>query len=118
MIDFGSLILAHLVGDYVLQNDWQAQNKTRYHVPCIVHVLLYTLAFVVIVEASGGWPTWAYGAIAATHYPVDRYGLAGRWMRNVSGQKGFADGMGPWSIIVVDNTFHLICAFIVMRMSD
>lgn len=34
--------------------------------------------------------------------------LAGRWMRNVSGQKAFATGpLSPWSIIVVDNVAHI-----------
>lgn len=133
------LLVGHLVGDYVVQNDWQAANKTNPpigfahtctsgdgsdpencetfrkdfkrramtgHLACTVHCLLYTLA---VWACSFWWMPW-WGAVAcfAVHWPLDRFRLAGRWMRNVSGQKAFATGpLSPWSIIVVDNTFHL-----------
>lgn len=118
MIDFGLLILAHMIGDFVFQNDWMAKNKTSSSFVCLVHVLCYTLAFVLIVEFSAyfsggvGWPFWAYALIGITHYPIDRYGLARKYM-NLNGQKDFADNMGPWSIIVVDNTLHLLCAWLI-----
>ena len=113
-LDFGMIILAHLLGDYVYQNDWMAQNKTKSHLACLTHVVLYTTAFFTLISAVGAvWPFWAYVAIAASHYPVDRYGLAKKWMTHVSGQKGFAEHLAPWSVIIVDNTYHLVCALIV-----
>jgi hypothetical protein len=39
-------LLAHLVGDYLLQSDWMANNKTKRSWPALVHALLYSLCFV------------------------------------------------------------------------
>jgi hypothetical protein len=34
-------ILAHFIGDYLLQNDWMAQNKKKSNLACTIHVGLY-----------------------------------------------------------------------------
>lgn len=39
-------LLAHLFGDYILQSDWMANNKTKWSWPALVHALLYSLCFV------------------------------------------------------------------------
>lgn len=126
------LLCGHLLGDYILQNDWQAANKTnplvgsrpnplltleeletarrsevRGHLACTVHCLLYTLS----VAAFSFWwmPWWGYLACFALHWPMDRFRLARVWMERVSGQKAFACGLlSPWSVIIVDNVFHLL----------
>ena len=130
------LIVGHMIGDYVLQNDWMAANKTNPrpafadwddyqanavearrrwvigHAACTVHCLLYTLA----VWACSFWwmPWWGLAVCFACHWPLDRFRLAGRWMRNVSGQAAFAGGiLSPWSVIVVDNTAHLLTLFVI-----
>ena len=113
MIDFGLLIVAHLVGDYLLQNDWIARNKSTSSIICAVHVVLYTLAHVVLVEVAGSWPWWSYVAIAVPHFVIDRWSLAAWWMKNVSGQRTFFEKMSPWSVVVIDNTFHLLTSAIV-----
>lgn len=116
-MSFGILILCHLVGDYVLQNDWMAARKRHSSFACSVHVAVYTLSFLVIITLSGyTWPWWAYLVIAATHWPVDRFGLAKTWMIHVSRQRNFAEALAPWSVIVVDNTYHLLCAWAVWAM--
>ena len=135
------LLCAHLVGDYLFQNDWQAKWKAadgtttedeerallslhgdlRLHeslrlnawaayrpwVACGLHCLLYTLA---IALFTFWWmPLWGYVACYAIHFVIDRFKLARLWMIHVSGQEYFATGpLAPWSIIVVDNTFHLL----------
>lgn len=150
MESFG-LLLGHLLGDYILQNDWQARNKVnpspgskpsenwgkdacdqkrllnsaeladwhfkasayrKGHLTCTVHCLLYTLA---VWLCSCWWLPW-WGAVACflAHWPVDRFSLAKKWMMNVSGQAAFASGsMAPWSVVVVDNTFHLLTLFVI-----
>lgn len=144
------LLVAHLVGDYILQNDWMAANKTTPHpgpkpewgvnadpydreafrvalierdlrmaeypekltawhlgnAACAVHCLLYTLA----VWAFSWWwmPAWGLLTCFIVHYALDRYRLARLWM-TLAGQEKFATGaLSPWSIVVVDNTFHLL----------
>lgn len=142
MVGFG-LLVGHLLGDYILQNDWQARCKVAWpptgerpanhlkasnewdeqnanakqgHLACTVHCLLYTLA---IWACSFWWmPWWGLVTCFVIHWPVDRFRLARRWMFSVSGQSAFATGpLSPWSIIVVDNTFHLLTLFVIGMVS-
>lgn len=113
MIDYGLLIVAHLVGDFLLQNDWIARNKTKSSLVCALHVTIYTAVHAVFVEAGTGWPWWAYAAIAVPHFVIDRWRLAAWWMTNISRQRRFYERMGPWSCIVVDNSFHLLTSAVV-----
>lgn len=111
------LLLGHLVGDYIVQNDWMAANKTQRTWPCFVHCVCYTLA----VWAFSFWwmPWWGVLACFAFHLPIDRFRLAVWWMVNVSHQKAFATGMlSPWSIIVVDNTFHLLTLWVILAVAS
>lgn len=112
MESFG-LILGHLVGDYIVQNDWMAANKTSRTWPCLVHCACYTAA---VAACSFWWfPLWAILLTGLIHFPIDRWRLARLWMVHVAGQRSFATGpLSPWSIIVVDNTLHLATLFILM----
>jgi len=38
-------IYAHLIGDYLIQNDWMALNKKKNSWICLVHVLTYMIPF-------------------------------------------------------------------------
>jgi len=72
-------LLCHLVGDWVLQSDWQARHKTKSTPICLFHCLLYTLPFLFLTREP-----WALGAIMATHFLIDRFYL-GRyvvWLHN------------------------------------
>ncbi len=145
MEGFG-LLIGHLLGDFILQNDFQATWKTGGPPPtdeenarilalhgdargdailddeayrsrkatlvCLLHCLLYTAA---VWLCSFWWmPLWGLAVCFMLHFPIDRYRLAGRYMRNVSGQKQFATGIfSPWSIIVVDQVFHLVTLFVI-----
>lgn len=142
MEGFG-LLVGHMLGDYILQNDWMAAWKTapagyatteetlwldvlrglpdrgtghvrRLHlwlawrptVACSLHCLLYTLA---VWLCSVWWmPWWGPAAVFAAHWPLDRWRLARWWMTTTGWQTDFVNGpLAPWSVIVVDNTFHL-----------
>lgn len=99
--------IAHLIGDYLWQNDWMAQNKKKRTLPCLVHVALYTLAIFIFTS----WPWWALVIVAVTHFIQDRTTIVNWYMRGI-GQKSFAENMGPWSVIIVDNVFHLVLLFV------
>jgi hypothetical protein len=62
-------LLAHLFGDYILQSDWMAQNKTKRSWPALVHALLYSLCFV--------WLCWIPGYVMVHNPPCITY-LDGR----------------------------------------
>lgn len=105
-------LVGHLIGDYLLQNDWMAQGKKRSTLPCVVHVSLYTLA----VGLLTGWPLWAAAVVWLTHFAQDRTAVVAWWMRRV-GQSGFASPpLAPWSVIVVDNVWHLVTLYALSRI--
>lgn len=108
----GNLIIGHLVGDFLLQNDWMAQGKKRSSLICGVHCLVYTATIAVF----GGWLTWwVLGIVFASHFAQDRTGIV-RWWMHKAGQRAFAEPpMAPWSLIVVDNTLHLLVLWILSK---
>lgn len=104
-------IIAHLWGDYILQSDWMAQNKTSSWVAAIVHGLMYSLPFILLDPSLT-----AYLTILTTHIIIDRFRLTRyiSWARN-----GYKDltgtgysatmpaGLAMALMIIVDNTVHL-----------
>ena len=43
-------LIAHAVGDYVLQSEWMAMEKTKRSLPALVHCLFYLLPFLFITQ--------------------------------------------------------------------
>jgi len=135
-------IIGHLVGDYLLQNDWMACNKKAaklppgycdpwcyicfFNLPCFVHCWLWTLA---VCFFAGWWNPLAVGVLFLTHYIQDRTYLINRWMMlRWKDQRRFmacddfdltdmrvVPGLGPWSVIVVDNVWHLVTIWAVWK---
>lgn len=130
-------LLAHLVGDYCLQNHWMAINKTTRWSAAMIHALFYGLPFLLLIST---W--WQWAVIVGTHLLIDRFRLASYWVRfwGIGTQgtvvtKLFAkrmtdeDGvvmdqtfvmdappfLGVWLLIIVDNTMHLGINWAVLR---
>src|SRR5207302_6518413 len=40
-----SQLLCHLWGDYILQSDWMAKDKSIWWFPCLLHVAFYSTTF-------------------------------------------------------------------------
>lgn len=73
-------LVAHLVGDYILQSDWMANKKRTDSVAAFAHATVYSLPF--LLFAGSGW---AYAVILLTHFLIDRFGLARYvvWAKNL-----------------------------------
>jgi hypothetical protein len=130
MIGLGILV-AHLLADYVLQNDWMAREKTKgWFAAAIhgyVHLVVYSALFVVLgLDASFLNVMVALILIGGTHAIIDRYRLAKHliWAVNQLAPRasrypwaeardngGYAASkpawMSTWLMIIVDNTMHL-----------
>lgn len=105
-------IIGHLVGDYLLQNDWMAMNKKQNPLICMVHAILWTLA---VCLFAGWYNPYAISALLCTHFIQDHSNIVGKWM-SLIGQKQFATGpCSPWSIIVVDNVWHIVTIWAVWK---
>lgn len=79
-MDFiAAVLVAHLFGDYVFQNQWMADHKVKRLWPAIVHGFFYTLPFLFITLNP-----WSLLIIFGTHVVIDRYRLAKYvvWFKN------------------------------------
>jgi hypothetical protein len=104
-----SAIIGHLVGDYLLQNDWMAAGKKRHDWICLAHVLAYTLAVCAFTFPACVECWWLAPAVAIPHFLIDRWTFIAWWMRLMRQPAFMEPPMSPWSRIVVDNVWHLVC---------
>ncbi len=110
--------LAHMVGDYLIQSDWMAQEKTKRWWPAIAHAATYGLPFALVTQSPA-----ALLVIVGTHAVIDRYHLARHlvWFKNQLAPWPFrpphtATGHGEdrpewlstWLLIIADNTMHML----------
>lgn len=113
--------ILHLVGDYLIQNDWMALNKKKLtwkgELACQVHCITYSLPFLFI----GSWQ--AVLAIYLSHYLFDRTNIVGWFLavRNgIFNVENFGFGkdrpafITVWLYIITDNTFHIICNYLAL----
>ena len=126
-------LILHLIGDYVTQSQWMADNKTKAHWPAFAHAMVYSMPFVLLRPSSA-----AFLVILLTHFLIDRYRLAryvvvlknigfhlGRFddpdepaFSNITAT-GYPDSvpawMSVWLLIACDNTLHLLINFLALR---
>lgn len=69
-------LLCHLLGDYCLQNHAMAAKKTSSWRWAALHVVLYSLPFVLVFRPSHA----ALAVLAGTHLVIDRFRLAKYWV--------------------------------------
>lgn len=67
----GDQLLCHAIGDYVLQSDWMANEKTKRSIAALCHVLTYGLPFLFLRPS-----VLAMIVIVSTHFVIDRWRLA------------------------------------------
>lgn len=120
-------ILAHLVGDYILQSHWMATEKTKQSLAAAIHAVTYTLPFLLLTQSAA-----ALAFIIGTHFLIDRFRLARYvvWFKNGYGfslhdipvsATGYKDDvpawLAVWLLIIADNVLHLICNGIALAMT-
>ena len=112
-------LILHLIGDYLFQTDWLAQNKTKKFLPAFIHALVYSLPFMILKPSLFAWMI-----IFTTHFFIDRYRLVKHWVIIVnqvknSGPFGYdinkPDYIAFWLLIIIDNTFHLAINFLALK---
>ena len=104
-------LIGHLIGDYLLQNDWMAMNKKKSNFHCFVHCFLYTVAVMICT----GW-FWFYSIpVFLSHWIFDRTTLVVRYMDLIGAWKRIdrKSEMFTFAYLIIDNTFHLVCLFII-----
>jgi Protein of unknown function (DUF3307) len=116
---FAAFVVSHLVGDYLLQTDWQARNK-RYGLAgdpvkrraLISHVFVYTLTFVPALiwlsDDLGAGVVWVAGLIFVPHLIQDDGRLLSLWLYKV---KGCTEATAAEIYTPVDQSFHVLTLF-------
>jgi hypothetical protein len=116
---FGAFVVSHLVGDYLLQTDWQARHKRGgltgdpvRRRALFSHVFVYTLAFapamIWLSDDLGAGVIWVAALIFVPHVVQDDGRLITWFVYNVKG----ADDQSAAEIFTpVDQTFHLLALF-------
>lgn len=114
MLYLEGALIGHLVGDYLLQNDWMALNKKQSSFHCAIHCGIWALA----VSAFGEYfDPITFSVLFATHFIQDRTGVV-LWYMKLIGQEKFATGIcAPWSVIVVDNVWHIVTIYALWRFT-
>jgi hypothetical protein len=118
-------LVAHAVGDYILQSDWMATEKTKQNAAAAAHAFTYTLPFLFLTRSLA-----ALAVICGTHFAIDRWRLARYvvWLKNWMGpnrpwSECVATGypadrpawLTVWLLIIADNTMHVLCNGLALR---
>lgn len=114
MSQFDMLLLGHLIGDFLLQTRWMADNKDKKWIPLLTHVIVYTAVVSLFGWLSGGISLWAVVMIFLSHIVLDRRKFVVFWVRRVQMTDGPAAG---WLTIVADQIFHLTVLALAVMIS-
>lgn len=115
-------LIFHLIGDYITQNEWMANTKTKNTLAgalaCYIHAMTYSLPFLFIGSYT------AVVVIFITHYFIDRERLAiyliklKNWNWK-SKNYGFNDDtpvwLSTWLLIIIDNIMHIVCNYLALK---
>ena len=116
---FAVFVVSHLVGDFLLQTDWQARNKAGglsaeplNRRALVSHVRIYMVAFVpalvwIGIETDFLWAIVIGLAIAIPHLIQDDRRLLWAYMARVKGLTETSSGLG----VAVDQSFHVLFLF-------
>ena len=112
-------LLAHLVGDYLLQTHYEASEKVNKWLPATTHAAKYTAAFLPLTRNPK-----ALAVIGGTHLVLDHYRLAKHvgWLRNqvapadyrpkdltnAGSPDSVPTGLATALMFITDNTMHLL----------
>jgi hypothetical protein len=117
---FAAFLVAHMVGDYLFQTDWQARNKRGglsggvAFRALITHVTTYTLAFVpaliwIADNLDPGWGLLGAALIFLPHFVIDDGRIVRGYLAHVKRADGFDIGLAA----SVDQSFHVLSLFLV-----
>jgi hypothetical protein len=118
---FSVFLVCHLVGDYLLQTDWQAANKRGGLGPdresrraLLAHITTYTLAFgpalIWLLDDIDAWVIGVAALIALPHMVQDDGRLLERYIALIKGEPATRNAS---VVAVVDQSFHIVVLFLI-----
>jgi hypothetical protein len=121
---FAGFLVAHMVGDYLLQTDWQARHKRRglgndplSRRALLTHVTTYTLAFVpafiwIASELDPAWAVVSAVLVFVPHVLIDDGRLVAVYLARVKRVDGFNVSVAA----SVDQSFHVLSLWLVAML--
>jgi hypothetical protein len=119
---FAVFVVCHLVGDYLLQTDWQATNKRgglgsdpTARRALASHISTYTLAYVpafvwLAGDIGAGTLAATVGLVAVPHWIQDDGRLLTRYIRTVKGPQAAQNTSVAGA---ADQSFHILTLLLV-----
>jgi hypothetical protein len=122
---FSVFLVCHLVGDYLLQTDWQAAHKRGGLGPnrvsrraLLAHITTYTLAFgpalIWLLDEIGAWVVGVAALIALPHMVQDDGRLLERYIAFIKGEPATRNAA---VVAVVDQSFHIVVLFLIALLA-
>ena len=122
---FATFVVSHLMGDFLLQTNWQAVHKRGglgrdllARRALLTHIATYTLAFApALIWLASGIGAWAIGVgalVALPHMVQDDGRLLGAYMRRV---KRVEPEPGPLAM-AVDQSGHVLALFLLALLAS
>ena len=122
---FAAFVVCHVVGDYLLQTDWQALNKRgglgsdpERRRALVTHVSMYTLSFIPVFvalwDSLGGGVFGVAALVFIPHLIQDDGRLLTSYIRVV---KGGDAATIPAIFTSVDQSFHLVVLFLIALLA-
>jgi hypothetical protein len=121
---FAGFLVAHLVGDYLFQTDWQARNKSgglsrrgESGRALLSHVASYTAAYLpafvwIGADLDPGWAVVAAVLVFVPHLLIDD----GRLVRLYVSRVKRADGLDVSLAAAVDQSFHVLSLWLLAML--
>lgn len=137
-------LIGHLIGDYLLQNDWQAMHKKlnslKGWTSCLIHCWLYTIA---VCLCTGWCSPFLIGLVFLSHFPIDKTYVVAWFMKKVGIFKRIINNKDTeidpvctgnllafqqeinksnmnhkvWAYLLVDNTAHLTLLWLIAKFA-
>lgn len=115
---FEWLVICHLIGDYLVQTEFEALNKALgrfWNRALVSHCVKYTLCFVPLVFTAALNPMWLM-LIYGSHMIFDQRWPIVWWRKCVTRNSDESIKATFWLTIVIDQIFHLLVLVVIVTM--
>jgi len=124
MTVFEGLLVAHVIGDWLLQTEWQALNKARHWGALLAHVTVYHIIVLVVLllvfDLNPALVVVVVAGLALFHALLDRRDFTNWYMRAT--RMVVHQDPPLWLRMAVDQSLHVVslaaAALILTRISS
>ncbi|SEL79616.1 DUF3307 domain-containing protein [Paenibacillus sp. OK003] len=108
-----TLIIGHLIGDYLLQTDNQAMRKQDEWLPLLLHCFVYTCTLAILSYLLLGVYNWTMVFIIfVSHILIDKGDIVRWWTKRIKGINNPETNSIKSVLASIDQTFHYLVIFI------